>query len=229
MEFDGFLISIYFYVALQSRVVIYLRRDITIIKDPDVAKLFADGTRRQILQSLRHHEMSTTDLAKALDKSHSSIIHHLNLLKKAGLVEESRLEKKRNLVQAYYRSTARRFIISYSLSDSLSRDAGEFLDWRREMMSKTLEGLGYFDVEVPDKDRERILVLLETCYMREQKAFEEAIEQQVKPINLEKPVRAAIIRIITQLKLSRDEEHSKSIDELGRLLRQGSTEKKEEA
>ena len=204
---------------------IHLRRDITIIKDPDVAKLFADGTRRQMLHSLRHHEMSTTDLAKALGKSHSSIIHHLNLLIKAGLVEESRVEKKRNFVQAYYRSTSRRFIISYSLSDRLSRDAGEFLDWRREMISKTLEGLGYFDVEVPDEERGRVLELLESCYVREQKAFEEAIEQQIKPINLEKPVRAAIIRLITQLKLSRDEEHSKSIDELGKLLRQGSTEK----
>jgi len=206
-----------------------LRNEIVIIKDPEVAKLFADGTRRQILHSLRHHEMSTTDLAKALDKSHSSIIHHLNLLKEAGLVEESRVEKKRNLVQAYYQSTARRFIISYSLSDSLSRDAGEFLDWRKEMMNKTLEGLESFDVEVPDDEREQILELLEACYVSEQKAFEEAIEQQVRPIKLEKPVRAAIIRLLTQLKLSKDEEHSKSIDEIGKLLRRRSTEKTEEA
>ena len=207
---------------------IYLRNEIVIIKDPEVAKLFADGTRRQILHSLRHHEMSTTDLAKALGKSHSSIIHHLNLLKEAGLVEESRVEKKRNLVQAYYQSTARKFIISYSLSDSLSRDAGEFLDWRKEMMNKTLEGLESFDVEVPDDEREQILELLETCYVSEQKAFEEAIEQQVRPIKLEKPVRAAIIRLLTQLKLSKDEEHSKSIDEIGKLLRRRSTEKTEE-
>jgi len=205
-----------------------LRNEIVIIKDPEVAKLFADGTRRQILHSLRHHEMSTTDLAKALGKSHSSIIHHLNLLKEAGLVEESRVEKKRNLVQAYYQSTARKFIISYSLSDSLSRDAGEFLDWRKEMMNKTLEGLESFDVEVPDDEREQILELLETCYVSEQKAFEEAIEQQVRPIKLEKPVRAAIIRLLTQLKLSKDEEHSKSIDEIGKLLRRRSTEKTEE-
>lgn len=199
-------------------------KDIVIIKDPEVAKLFADGTRRQILHSLRHHELSTADLAKALGKSHSSIIHHLNLLKEAGLVEETRMERKRNLVQTYYRSTAKKFIISYSLSDSLSRDTGEILNWRKEMLNKTLEGLESFDVAVPDEERGRVLELLGDCYVREQKAFEEAIEQQAKPVKLEKPVHAAIIRLLTQLRLSRDEEHAKIIEELGRLLRRRSTE-----
>ena len=203
-------------------------KDIVIIKDPEVAKLFADGTRRQILHSLRHHELSTADLAKALSKSHSSIIHHLNLLKEAGLVEETRVERKRNLIQTYYRSTAKKFIISYSLSDSLSRDTGEILNWRKEMLNKTLEGLESFDVAVPDEERGQVLELLGACYVREQKAFEEAIEQQAKPVKLEKPVRAAIIRLLTQLRLSRDEEHAKIIEELGRLLRIRSTEQPRE-
>lgn len=203
-------------------------KDIVIIKDPEVAKLFADGTRRQILHSLRHHELSTADLAKALGKSHSSIIHHLNLLKEAGLVEETRMERKRNLVQTYYRSTAKKFIISYSLSDSLSRDTGEILNWRKEMLNKTLEGLESFDIAVPDEERGQVLELLGDCYVREQKAFEEAIEQQVKPVKLEKPVRAAIIRLLTQLRLSRDEEHAKIIEELGRLLRRRSTDQPRE-
>ena len=203
-------------------------KNIVIIKDPEVAKLFADGTRRQILHSLRHHELSTADLAKALGKSHSSIIHHLNLLKEAGLVEETRMERKRNLVQTYYRSTAKKFIISYSLSDSLSRDTGEILNWRKEMLNKTLEGLESFDIAVPDEERGQVLELLGDCYVREQKAFEEAIEQQVKPVKLEKPVRAAIIRLLTQLRLSRDEEHAKIIEELGRLLRRRSTDQPRE-
>jgi len=215
--------SIHFYVALQNHVGIVLRRDIVIIKDPEVAKLFADGTRRHILHSLRHHELSTADLAKALDKSHSSIIHHLNLLKEAGLVEKSREEKKRNLVQTYYQSTAKRFIISYSLSDSLSRDASEILNWRKEMLNKTLEGLEAFGVAVPEEERGRVLELLGACYIKEQKAFEEAIEQQDKPLKLEKPVRAAIIRLLTQLRLSRDEEHEKNIKDLERMLRSRST------
>jgi len=221
--------SIHFYVTIQKCGEIGLRRDILIIKDPEVAKLFADETRRRMLHSLRHHELSTSDLAKALGKSHSSIIHHLNLMKEAGLVEETRVEKKRNLVQAYYRSTARKFIISYSLSDSLSKDADEVLNWRREMLHKTLEGLGAFGIDVPHRSRERVLKLLEACYIREQKAFEEAIEQQVGPLNLERPVRAAIVRLLTHIRLSRDEEHARMIDELGRLLKPRQKEQPGEA
>jgi DNA-binding transcriptional ArsR family regulator len=47
-----------------------MSRDTFIIKDPDVAKLLADPTRREILHLLRHQEMSATDLAKALNKNH---------------------------------------------------------------------------------------------------------------------------------------------------------------
>ena len=196
-----------------------MRRDILIIKDPEVAKLFADENRRQILHHLRHHELSTADLAKALGKSHSSIIHHLSLLKEAGLVEETRVRKKRNLVQSYYQSTARRFIISYSLSDSLSGDEGDILTWQGEMTHKTLEGLRFFDIEVPDEDGGRVLELLSTCYLGQQKAFEEAVEQQVKPIKLERPVYMAIIRLLTQIRLSQNEEHARTIEELRKLLR----------
>jgi len=195
-----------------------LRRDILIIKDPEVAKLFADETRRRMLHSLRHHELSTSDLAKSLGKSHSSIIHHLNLMKEAGLVEETRVG-----------STARKFIISYSLSDSLSKDADEVLNWRREMLHKTLEGLGAFGIDVPHRSRDRVLKLLEACYIREQKAFEEVVEEQVGSMNLERPVRAAIVRLLTHIRLSQDEEHTRMIDELGRLLKPRQKEQPGEA
>ncbi|MFQ6052712.1 MAG: ArsR/SmtB family transcription factor [Candidatus Bathyarchaeia archaeon] len=195
-----------------------MRRDILIIKDPEVAKLFADETRRRMLHRLRHHELSTADLARALGKSHSSIVHHLNLLKEAGLVEETRVERKRNLVQTFYRSTAKKFIISYSLTESLTPDA-ELLTWRREMLNRILEGLEAFGVEVPESERERVIELLEAYHTKEQKTFEEVVEQQVKPIALRGRTRAAIIRLLTRIKLSRDEEHARTVQELGELLR----------
>lgn len=198
-----------------------MRKDILIIKDPEVAKLFADETRRRMLHRLRRHELSTADLAKVFGKSHSSIIHHLNLLKEAGLVEETRTEKKRNLVQTYYQSTAKRFIISYSLSESLSGEA-ELLTWRREMLAKALEGLGAFGIEVPEGERERVLELLGTHYAKERRTFEEVVEQQIKPIELRRHARAAIIRLLTLVRLSQDEEHARTINELGKLLRIGS-------
>jgi DNA-binding transcriptional ArsR family regulator len=59
-------------------------KDFTIIKDPEVAKLFADPVRRDILHSLRFREMTVCQLAKALDKNVSSISYHLNALELGG-------------------------------------------------------------------------------------------------------------------------------------------------
>jgi len=45
-----------------------LQKGYLIIKNPEVAKLFADETRQEILHLLRHKEMSIADLAKALER-----------------------------------------------------------------------------------------------------------------------------------------------------------------
>jgi DNA-binding transcriptional ArsR family regulator len=189
-----------------------------IIKDPEVAKLFADDTRRSILHMLRHHEMSTTDLAKALKKSHSSIIHHLNHLKDAGLVVVTRTERVRNMVQTYYQSTAKRFIISYSLSEAISGE-GEVETWRADMLQNTMEGLKAYGVEVPDGERERALKLMDTFFLREQKAFEETVEQQVETGPPERWHNRQVIQLLSRIKLADDREHAKVVRELKGLLK----------
>jgi len=77
-----------------------------IIKDPKVARLFADQCRRDILHNLRKREM------RLLEKNVSSISHHLNVLEKAGLVKQTRTLVKGNLVEKFYRAAAKNFIIS---------------------------------------------------------------------------------------------------------------------
>ena len=193
-----------------------MRHDIIIIKDPEVAKLFADETRREILHNLRHHELSTTDLAKILKKPHSSIIHHLKLLQNAGLVEETRVEKKRNFVQSYYRSTAKRFLISYSLSDSL--ETTEFSTWQKELHKKIMEAIEVFGIKVQPEDKEKILELLAEYHLREQKALEEIIERQRDPIKFEKPVQIEAVKLLTHLKIIQDEEYIKVMRDLNELL-----------
>lgn len=189
-----------------------------IIKDPEVAKLFADDTRRGILHMLRHHEMSTTDLAKALEKSHSSIIHHLNLLKDAGLVAVTRTDRVRNMVQTYYQSTAKRFIISYSLSEAISGEGG-VETWRADMLQNTMEGLKAYGVEVPEVERDRALKLMDTFFLREQKALEETVEQQVELGTSESWHNRQVIQLLSRVKLSDDREHAKVVRELKGLLK----------
>jgi DNA-binding transcriptional ArsR family regulator len=190
---------------------------IRIIKDPEVAKLFADENRRRILHMLRHQEMSTTDLAKALDKNHSSIQHHLNLLIAAGLVESTKEEKVRNMVQSFYRATAHRFLISYSLTESLAKDDG-YAQWREDMLQRMYEGFGTFGVKVPGEKRGRVMELMDTCTERQRKSFEEIVEQQSDPAKLDKQVEKALIQLMTNIKLSRDKDYTAAIKELDKLI-----------
>lgn len=191
--------------------------DIKIIKDPEVAKLLADDTRRRILHMLRHKEMSPADLAKTLDKNFSSIQHHLNLLIGAGLVEQTKEEKVRNMIQPYYHATAHRFIISYSLSESLSKD-DEYAQWQEATIQKMIPGLKVFNIEFPEQKRARLITLINKCVEKERKAFEEAVERQSDPAALDKHVQRPLLQLLTQLTLSKDREHAAAIQELSQLL-----------
>ena len=194
-----------------------MRRGILIIKDPEVAKLMADDTRRRMLHLLRHQEMSAADLAKALEKNYSSVMHHLNLLREAGLVEETREEKVRNMVQSYYRATARKFIISYSLTEALARDE-DYSTWRGDTLQRMVEGLETFAIEIPEGRRARVTELVDTCSEREKMAIEEVVEQQTDPGKLDRHAERALIQLMANLKLSNDEEYSSAIRELSKLI-----------
>lgn len=191
--------------------------DIKIIKDPEVAKLLADDTRRRILHMLRHKEMSPSDLAKALDKNFSSIQHHLNQLIGAGLVAQTREEKVRNMIQPYYHATANRFIISYSLSESLQKD-DEYAQYQDAVLRKMIPGLGIFSVDVPDAKKARALSLIRKCVDAERRAFEEVVERQTDPGTLEKQVQRPLLQLLTHITLAKDRKHAAAIMELTQLL-----------
>lgn len=191
--------------------------DIRVIKDPEIAKLLADDTRRRILHMLRHQEMSPADLARALDKNFSSVQHHLNSLVIAGLVEQTREEKVRNMIQPYYHATAHRFLISYSLTESLAKDDG-YAQWHEKSLQKMIIGLEVFGIKIPEEKRARIIELMNTCVEMERKAFEEVVEQQSDPEKLDRSVQRPLLQLLTHLKLSRDAEHIAAIRELDKTI-----------
>ncbi|MFH0896851.1 MAG: winged helix-turn-helix domain-containing protein [Candidatus Bathyarchaeota archaeon] len=190
---------------------------ISIINDPIVAKLFADDTRRRILHMLRHREMSTTDLAKALQRNHSSIQHHITLLKNAGLICLTREKKVRNMVQPYYRATAHSFIISYSLTEALTKDDG-YSTWRESAMKNIYEGLETFGIKIPENMCGRVIELIGICYERERVVLQEVVERQSDPGKLDAHTQRALVRLMTNIKLSRDEEYTTAVEELNGLF-----------
>ena len=190
---------------------------IKVIKDPEVAKLLADETRRHILHFLRHHEMSATDLAKALKKNHSSIVHHLNTLKEAGLIRETRFKKVRNMVQPYYKSVAHRFHVSYSLSEALAENEG-YTTWREEIQQRTLEGLGSFGFVYPENREIEVKELLEKANELQRKAFEETVEMQDNPTDLGRHVYHTLVRIITNFRLIQNSDYNEIMSMLASII-----------
>lgn len=53
-------------------------------------KALADPNRRKIIQLLKKKDMSVTDLLGSFDFTQASLSHHLDILKRAGLVATER-------------------------------------------------------------------------------------------------------------------------------------------
>lgn len=79
-----------------------------------VAQALNDPVRIKILEILSHKQMSAEEIAKALGgsgykKATTTIRHHLDTLKGAGLVEAAKMVEARGAVLKYYAPTLRAF------------------------------------------------------------------------------------------------------------------------
>lgn len=190
-----------------------------VIKDPKVAKLFADETRRRILGSLVKEELSATDLAKRLGKNHSSIVHHLNALLEVGLIKVTKEEKVRNMVQPYYKTVAPSFHVAYSLSEALSQDP-DYSAFQDEFFEKMLLGLGAYRYDIPEHLKGEVRSLLRTCYFQRKKAYEERLSQRTVHVEVSKNAARTMAHILSHIQLMKDEEYMKSIKRLAEILQE---------
>jgi len=190
-----------------------------VIKDPKVAKLFADETRRSILGALRKEELSATDLAKRLGKNHSSIVHHLNALLVVGLIKVTKEEKVRNMVQPYYMAVAPSFHIAYSLSEALSQDP-DYSAFQDEFFEKMLLGLGAYSYDIPEHLKGEVRSLLRTCYFQRKKAYEERLSQRTVHVEVARNASRTMAHILSHIQLMKDEDYMKSIKRLAEILQE---------
>src|SRR5215216_988923 len=78
------------------------------------ARALNDPIRIKILEILSHKQMTTDEIAKILrrsghKKATTTIRHHLETLKNAGLIEVAKMVEVRGAVRKYYMSTLRAF------------------------------------------------------------------------------------------------------------------------
>ena len=188
-----------------------------IITDPEVGKLLAEETRRRILRILSHEEMSATDLAKKLDKNHSSIVHHLNTLLEAGLITVTREEQVRNMIQPYYKAISEEFHVSYRVTEALEEDP-DYSAWTDTYIERLVEGLGMYDVEIPDEIKPRVKQLLLRCHIFNKRAYEERIMRKTNDRDIGRYAQRCIAHIVSHVQLMENPEYRKNIEELREIM-----------
>src|SRR5687768_4810364 len=82
--------------------------------DQKSAQALSDSVRMRIMEVLNHRPMSAEELTRMLagmghKKAVTTIRHHLDALKTAGLIEVTRLVEVRGAVLKYYSPTVRAF------------------------------------------------------------------------------------------------------------------------
>ena len=187
-------------------------RDFIIIKDPAVAKLFADESRREILHNLRHREMTACQLARMLEKNVSSVAYHLNALEEAGLVEQTRTQVKGNLIEKFYSAAAQRFIISYTLSEGLVPGSEDIAQWSKEVCRGAVQSLEAFGYEVSSEKEAELLKLFEQYAHLESMAYEELISEQKLPVKVMHPSLRLLLSLLTNVRLRQNLEYTELLD-----------------
>jgi DNA-binding transcriptional ArsR family regulator len=194
-----------------------LRSDVQIITDPEVGKLLADETRRKILRILSHEEMSATDLAKKLDKNHSSIVHHLNTLIEAKLIHKTRQEQVRNMIQPYYKAVSRDFYVSYRVTEALEEDP-DYSVWTDGYLERLIEGLEMYGVTFSVEEKPRVKQLLLKCHIINKKAYEERVQRKIKEKDIGRYAQRSIAHIVAHLQLLDNTEYNNTLEELKKII-----------
>ena len=81
--------------------------DIVVADQPHQLKALGDHARMAILDLVLERAASVTELAAALGKPKSTVAHHVEVLRRAGLLRVVRTRKVRAITEAFYGRTGR--------------------------------------------------------------------------------------------------------------------------
>lgn len=118
-------------------------RDV-ITTDPEKAKALEHTVRAKILDMLADHEMSIEDIHGELHrrgekKAETTVRHHVNVLKDAGLVELARLEEAGGGTQKFYKSNTR--VFSYELPEGADETLTDAMAATRTKLATLIESV----------------------------------------------------------------------------------------
>lgn len=145
---------------------------------PQKAKALDDPIRAELLNMLAHDPLSVGEMVENLteggiEKAATTVRHHVDVLREAGLIELTRLEEERGGVVKYYGSRTR--LLGYEEPEDLEERLGEALQTATERMEDLVE-------ELRESQRDEIEALaeeLKPCPYCDTGHFEEYVLAQV--------------------------------------------------
>ena len=182
---------------------------------PDLADRYVEIARKIAMRARIHLQKEQ----RLLEKNVSSISHHLNVLEKAGLVEKTKTLIKGNLVEKFYRATAKKFVISYTLSEGLIPESEDIAKWSREVCKRAVRNLPAFGYEVTPEDEKELFELVEKYSSLKHLTFEKIISQQKKPVSVTGPPLRMLLSLLESVKLYENEEFRHIINSLSEKLK----------
>ncbi|WP_087036251.1 winged helix-turn-helix domain-containing protein [Thermococcus litoralis] len=182
-------------------------KEVLIVTDPEKIKLLGDRTRLEIVNLLRERPMSVSELSVTLKKSPSTIYRHINLLEKAGFVEEVGRDGNETL----YRRSARIFLIAPYQEGDITTPIMKAIHRREaEMLYNLFKNAG-FDIE----DKKTFIKIVER-FLRTLDMFSSKFAKRIEGFDLN-PIE--FIHLMNLLVLINSPELQEEAKELRKLLK----------
>ena len=192
-------------------------KDVEVLSDKKKIKLLLDPLRASIMQLLGPQAMTVKELAVALRRKPGTILHHVERLKKAGLIKQVRTQKtKTGIVQRYYRATAREYQLGVARVVVPKRAPEKVEETPEDRWRLVIKGLAEHGIVIPDTKMEHALDLLRaitTC--------EDAINRRVyskEGSSFPPYIQREVTRILRRLALDEDTKCSRIQEEWHRFL-----------
>ena len=182
-------------------------KDLEILSDPNTIKILFEPTRSAIVfRYLVNGSMTVKQLADALDKNPGTILHHIDKLKKIGLVVEDRTEATvTGIVQRYYRASAREY--RFGLARMMQADNG-VSRFARKRLTTMINSLRIYGIVIPENETQQAIQLLQDLIEQENTVISQvSINNQHEHSKLPSPVRADAAKIMRRFVLSKDKQY----------------------
>jgi len=146
--------------------------------DPEKAKALENDVRAKILDMLATEEMTIEEIHDELhrrgeEKAETTVRHHVNVLKDAGMVEIARLEEAGGGTRKYYKSNTR--VFSYDLPESSGEQLAPAQDTTREELAALIETLA----EQHGDEIEAVAKEMKPCEYCETQHYEEFVVREL--------------------------------------------------